>query len=170
MSPWPQRNVVIVCIGLILGTVYLLTLAALLPSWISKWVQYNSVLCLMAGIYSTDGSTLWSSMPLCRCLRVLLLCLDTVTKASPIKKKHLIGAGLQLQRFGPLSSWWEAWHHAGWLGARGVKSSRSWSKDSQEEGLFFRRGADFFLIEQCLSLGALKFHLQSDTFFQQGHT
>ena len=36
MSPWPQRNVVIVCIGLILGTVYLLTLAALLPSWISK--------------------------------------------------------------------------------------------------------------------------------------
>jgi hypothetical protein len=25
------------------------------------------------------------------------------------KGKHFIGAGLQFQRFGPLSSWWEVW-------------------------------------------------------------
>jgi hypothetical protein len=25
------------------------------------------------------------------------------------KGRHLIGAGLQFQRFDPLSSWWEAW-------------------------------------------------------------
>jgi hypothetical protein len=27
--------------------------------------------------------------------------------------KHLIGAGLQFQRFGPVSSWWEAWKQVG---------------------------------------------------------
>jgi hypothetical protein len=30
-----------------------------------------------------------------------------MTKASLIKKQHLIGAGLQFQRFSPLSSRWE---------------------------------------------------------------
>jgi hypothetical protein len=30
-----------------------------------------------------------------------------MTKASLIKKQHLIGAGLQVQRFNPLSSRWE---------------------------------------------------------------
>jgi hypothetical protein len=30
-----------------------------------------------------------------------------MTKASLIKKQHLIGAGLQVQRFSPLSSRWE---------------------------------------------------------------
>jgi hypothetical protein len=29
------------------------------------------------------------------------------------KGQHLIGAGLQFQRFNPLSSWWEAWQPAG---------------------------------------------------------
>jgi hypothetical protein len=29
------------------------------------------------------------------------------------KKQHLIGAGLQFQRFSSLSSWQEAWHSAG---------------------------------------------------------
>jgi hypothetical protein len=37
-------------------------------------------------------------------VRVLLLCTDTMTKATLIKGKHLIGAGLQIQRFSPLSS------------------------------------------------------------------
>ena len=32
---------------------------------------------------------------------------DTMTKASLIKKQHLIGAGLQIQRFSPLPSRWE---------------------------------------------------------------
>jgi hypothetical protein len=40
-------------------------------------------------------------------VRVLLLWTDTMTKASLIKKQHLIGAGLQVQRFSPLSSRWE---------------------------------------------------------------
>jgi hypothetical protein len=40
-------------------------------------------------------------------VRVLLLWTDTITKASLIKNQHLIGAGLQVQRFSPLSSRWE---------------------------------------------------------------
>ena len=40
-------------------------------------------------------------------VRVLLLWRDTMTKASLIKKQHLIGAGFQVQRFSPLSSRWE---------------------------------------------------------------
>jgi hypothetical protein len=40
-------------------------------------------------------------------VRVLLLWTDTMTKASLIKKQHLIGAGLRVQRFSPLSSRWE---------------------------------------------------------------
>jgi len=31
--------------------------------------------------------------------------------------KHFIEAGLQFQRFSPLSSWWGAWWHAGGHGA-----------------------------------------------------
>ena len=39
------------------------------------------------------------------------------------KEKHLIEAGLQFQRFSPLS-WWEAWQYAGRHGAReGAESS-----------------------------------------------
>lgn len=57
------------------------------------------------------------------------------------KGKHLIGASLWFQRF-HLSSWWEAWQYAVWLGA--PKSSTSWLKSAsrrqsssgiQEEGL-----------------------------------
>jgi hypothetical protein len=39
------------------------------------------------------------------------------------KGKNLIGAGLQFQRFSPLSSWWEAWQHAGRHGAGEVAES-----------------------------------------------
>ena len=42
------------------------------------------------------------------------------------KGKHLIGAGLQFQRFSPLLSWQEAWQHAGRHGAgEGAESSTS---------------------------------------------
>ena len=47
------------------------------------------------------------------------------------KEQHLIGAGLLVQRFIPLSSWREAWQHPGRHGARGVKSSTSSSKGSR---------------------------------------
>lgn len=41
-------------------------------------------------------------------------------------RKYLIGAGLQVQRFSPLSSWWEAWQHAGRCGAEeGAEGSTS---------------------------------------------
>ena len=38
------------------------------------------------------------------------------------KEKHLIGAGLQFQRFSPLSSWWEAWQRAGRHGAEELRT------------------------------------------------
>jgi hypothetical protein len=41
------------------------------------------------------------------------------------KGQHLIGASFQFQRFNPLSSWQEAWQHAGRHGAGGSESSTS---------------------------------------------
>ena len=41
------------------------------------------------------------------------------------KEKHLTGAGLQVQRFSPLLSWWEACQNPGILGAGGAQSSTS---------------------------------------------
>jgi hypothetical protein len=38
-------------------------------------------------------------------------------QGSSYKGKHLIEAGLQFWRFSPLSSWQEAWRHAGRHGA-----------------------------------------------------
>jgi hypothetical protein len=44
-------------------------------------------------------------------------------------KGHLVGAGLQVQRFSPLSSWWEAWQHPGRHDAgEGTESSTSSSE------------------------------------------
>jgi len=39
------------------------------------------------------------------------------------KMKHLTGAGLQFQRFGPLSLWQEGWLHTGRHGAGDVAES-----------------------------------------------
>ena len=41
------------------------------------------------------------------------------------KRKHLIGAVLQFQRFSPLSLWQEAWQYPGRHGAGGAESSTS---------------------------------------------
>jgi hypothetical protein len=42
------------------------------------------------------------------------------------KGEHLIGTGLQFQRFSSLLSWWEAWQHAGRHSAgEGAESSTS---------------------------------------------
>ena len=49
------------------------------------------------------------------------------------KRKHLIETTLQVQRFNPLSSWWEAWQHPGRPGAGGAESSASSSKGNQEQ-------------------------------------
>jgi hypothetical protein len=89
-----------------------------------------------------------------------------MTKAS-LKREHLIGSGLQFQRFSLLSSWWEAWEHPGRHGAgEGAENSTSLSSDSKEE-----------IISVCrLSTGDLKALPHNDTFsptrlhlFQQGH-
>jgi hypothetical protein len=55
-----------------------------------------------------------------------------VTKATLIKE-YLIGAGLQFQRFSPLSSKHEAWQHPARHGAGGAESSTSCSEGKQEE-------------------------------------
>ena len=47
------------------------------------------------------------------------------------KEKLLNGAGLEFQRFSPLSSWQEGWQCVSRHGA-GAKSSISWSTDSKE--------------------------------------
>jgi hypothetical protein len=54
------------------------------------------------------------------CLRVSIA-VDTMIK---VKGQHLIEASLQFLRFSSLSSWQEAWQHAGRLGAgEGAESS-----------------------------------------------
>ena len=52
------------------------------------------------------------------------------------KRKHLFRAGLQFQRFRPLSSRQEVWQPLGRLGAGGAESSTTWSWRQQEEILF----------------------------------
>ena len=87
------------------------------------------------------------------------------------KEQHLIGAGLQLQRFSPLSSWWEAWQHPGRHGAgEGAESSTSWSEGRQEDTLFYT-------VWNLSTGGNLKAHLYIGTLpptrphlLQQGHT
>jgi hypothetical protein len=46
------------------------------------------------------------------------------------KGQHLIGAGLQVQRFSQLSSWWEVLQHLGRHGVGGTESSISSSEGS----------------------------------------
>jgi hypothetical protein len=53
------------------------------------------------------------------------------------KRKHVIGAGLWMQRFNPLSSWWEAWQHPDKHGT----GERAESSTSGSEGS--RRRLDF---------------------------
>jgi hypothetical protein len=56
-----------------------------------------------------------------------------MTTATLIKEKHLIEAGLQVQRFSPLFSWWGAWQNAGRHGAgEGAEQSSSKSAGSRK--------------------------------------
>ena len=57
-------------------------------------------------------------------------------------------ASLQFQKFGPLSSWWEAWLSAGRDDAGGTENFPSLSKGSREENGFHTG--------QSLSIGDLK--------------
>jgi hypothetical protein len=40
-------------------------------------------------------------------------CEETSFPRNSYKGKHLIGSGLEFQRFSPLSLWWEAWQCPG---------------------------------------------------------
>ena len=51
------------------------------------------------------------------CLVVFMVAKRHHDHSNSYKGKHFIEAGLQIQRFSPLSSWWEAWEHAGRHGA-----------------------------------------------------
>jgi hypothetical protein len=46
-------------------------------------------------------------------VRVSIAVKTLLNHGTPSKRKHLIGAGLQFQRFSLLPSWQEAWWHAG---------------------------------------------------------
>ena len=56
-------------------------------------------------------------------------------KATLIKREHLIGAGLQFQRFSPLSSWQGAWWHAGRHGAGELTESSTSASEGSRKGL-----------------------------------
>ena len=72
---------------------------------------------------------------------------------------HLIGAGLQVQRFSPLSSRWKTWQHSGRHGAGGAESSASLSEGCQEKTGF-----------QPARMRILQPTHTVTHFFQQGHT
>ena len=60
------------------------------------------------------------------CLRVSIAMMRHPDHRDSDKRKHLIKAGSQFQRFSPLSSWQEAWWCAGRHGAgEGAESSTS---------------------------------------------
>lgn len=64
----------------------------------------------------------------------LLLWIEVMAIASPIKEKRLIGAGIYFKRLTPLSSWQEAWKHVDRHGARKqVESSRLTSTGSKKK-------------------------------------
>lgn len=50
----------------------------------------------------------------------------------PYKGRHFIAAGLQLQKFSPLTLWQKAWQHVGRHGAGGAESSIPWSFRKRE--------------------------------------
>ena len=77
--------------------------------------------------------------------------------------RKTFGAGLQFQRFSPLSPGQETWQPAGRHGAGGAESSTTWSEGSQEETWFSALGG-------ALAVGVFEVHLHSDTFLQQGQT
>ena len=62
----------------------------------------------------------------CASVRVFIAVKRHHDRGSSYQGQHLIGAGLQFQRFNPFSTWQEAWWHAGKYGAgEGAESSMS---------------------------------------------
>jgi hypothetical protein len=84
------------------------------------------------------------------------------------KEKHLI-AGLQVQRFSPLTSWQEAWHFRSILGAgEGAESYTSWLTGSRREDWATSSGLSFWNLKahpEMIHLLPTRLHL-----FHQSHT
>ena len=74
------------------------------------------------------------------------------------KGQHLIGAGFQVLRFSPFSSWQEAWQSAGRHGAGGAVRSTSYSEGKQNTGFQAAR-------QRVSKPTPIVIH-----FLQQGHT
>jgi hypothetical protein len=63
---------------------------------------------------------------------VLVRVFIAVNRIHDQDNSYKIVAGLQVQRFGPLLSWHEAWHRPGRHGAGGTESSTSCSEGKQK--------------------------------------
>ena len=100
-------------------------LAALLNPGILKWNLSRSC----DGRWSC-GSILFLPCYLCR---VYIAVKRHNDQGNSFKRKHLIGAGLQFQRFSPLSLGQEAWQYPDSHGSGGAESSTSCSKVNQEK-------------------------------------
>lgn len=87
-------------------------------------------------------------------LGLLLLWRDTVSQQ--LLGKYLLGAGLRVQSFGPLSWWWEAWQHPGRHGA-GEGAFYTRLEGSQEEIVLHSA------LGRIWGLGNLKALLHRDT-------
>jgi hypothetical protein len=95
--------------------------------------------CMYTSImFLSLGGRCWDSNPGPICIKVVLcqvhLYMAAFFSFFPYEGKHLIGAGVQFQRFSPLSSWWEAQQHAGRHGAvrEGAENSVSRSAGSRK--------------------------------------
>ena len=75
--------------------------------------------------------TLWKRRDTGMCPSVLVRVSTAVKKhldqGKSYKEQHLIGAGLQVLRFIPLSLWWEASQHPGRHGVGGTGGSTCWT-------------------------------------------
>jgi hypothetical protein len=74
------------------------------------------------------------------CLRVSIAVNRHRDQGKSYKGQYLIGAGLQVQRFSPLSSWQEAWQCPGRHGAGGGANSTFCSEGNQKTGILRQLG------------------------------
>ena len=106
-----------------------------------------------SGTHSVDQTGLRNRPASASQLLGLKACATTPGQGSSHKGKHLIGAGIHVQKLSPVSTRWEAWQHRGRLGAGGAKSSTSWSECGQEK-------TDSSALGGPWALGALKPHMK----------
>ena len=105
-----------------------------LPWWWEAWLTHCSMhkehtfqcLCSQTFPLRIESVELWDQLN--KANEGVLVRVSTAMRrhhdqGNSYKGKHLIGTGLQFERFSPLSSWWEAWQHTV---RHGAKSSIFW--------------------------------------------